>query len=119
MVGKCPLANTLHSPLVRSFFVPVPKPILNTGAFNWSVTIGAGGLAAGLLSWPSKDVRIQHLVYTDFVLALVGYLAYQRPLWLAYVFIAALLLLNTFLFHGLLGLDFPEPEEEDEDESPV
>lgn len=122
--------------VVRSFYVPVPKANTNYGAENMSGSVGimmiamcimsqfhiielsictfsllAGGLAVLLLYSPSKDICVQHVVYTDFGLCLVGYLGYQRPVWPAYFFLAALFLLNTFLFQGVLRLDFPSEED--------
>lgn len=123
--------------VVRSFYVPVPVPTSHTSG-DWSGLVGilmvivcgmshychtievciygfslvAGLLAAVQLSWPPKDVSVQQVVYTDFLLCLVAYLGYQRPFWLACVFVAALILVNTLLFQGLLCLH-TKPLEED------
>ncbi|CAE5960023.1 unnamed protein product [Arabidopsis arenosa] len=132
-------APFLHSAglVVRSFYVPVPVPTSHNSG-DWSGLVGiamvtvcgishyihtiegciygfslvAGLLAAMQLSWPPKDVSVQQVVYTDFLLCLVAYLGYQRPFWLACVFVAALILVNTLLFQGLLFLHTKPPEED-------
>ena len=88
----------------------------------FSFSLLSGLCSAVLLEWPIKDVCVQHVVYTYFVLALIGYLGYQRPVWPAYLFVVALVIVNGFIFYGVLRLDLPEPPEpgeEDSKDSPV
>ncbi|CAN6846520.1 unnamed protein product [Brassica oleracea] len=76
-------------------------------------------IAALLLEWPVKDLCVQHVVYSYFVFALIGYLVYHRPVWPACLFVVALVIVNAFIFYGVLHLDLPkppEPEEEEEEE---
>ncbi|KAF3535209.1 hypothetical protein F2Q69_00018251 [Brassica cretica] len=83
----------------------------------------SGLFSALLLEWPVKDICVQHVVYTYFVLALIGYLGYQRPVWPACLFVVALIIASAFLFYGVLRRDLPKPpepeEEEDYKDSPV
>ena len=132
--------------VVRSFYLPVPtsfdlqadwRLLLSSFLAVMTVTMcGAstrrvvelpilafslisGFYSALLLEWPVKDLCVQHVVYTYFVLALIGYLGYQRPVWPACLFVVALVIVNAFIFYGVLHLDLPkppEPEEEEEEE---
>ncbi|CAN6991460.1 unnamed protein product, partial [Brassica oleracea var. botrytis] len=83
----------------------------------------SGLFSALLLEWPVKDICVQHVVYTYFVLALIGYLGYQRPVWPACLFVVSLIIASAFLFYGVLrrGLPMPPEPEEEEDykDSPV
>ncbi|CDY55906.1 BnaAnng13980D [Brassica napus] len=59
---------------------------------------------------------VQHVVYTYFAVALIGYLGYQRPVWPACLFVVALVIVNAFIFYGVLRLDLPKPPEPEEEE---
>ncbi|KAH0895417.1 hypothetical protein HID58_044985, partial [Brassica napus] len=50
------------------------------------------------------------------LLALIGYLGYQRPVWPACLFVVALVIVNAFIFYGVLRLDLPKPPEPEEEE---
>lgn len=120
------LRPTLSSSLA---ILTVPMCLVKTRGSVEGPIIGlsliSGLFSAVLLEWLVKDIRVQHVVYTYFVLALIGYLGFQRPVWPAYLFVVALVIVNAFLFYGVLRLDLPKPpesepeEQEDYKDSPV
>ncbi|CAN7120763.1 unnamed protein product [Brassica rapa subsp. narinosa] len=129
--------------VVRSFYLPVPtsfdlqadwRLLLSCFLAVMTVTMCAastrryvevpilvfsatsGIYSALLLEWPVKDLCVQHVVYTYFAVALIGYLGYQRPVWPACLFVVALVIVNAFIFYGVLRLDLPKPPEPEEEE---